>query len=694
MTDTPDDKIRAVVEGAEVVPFRPRDVPRAPAVEAEQTQGLEPDLVPDEVGGGPDGPTGAGEEEQVDGNGDYYRLYGPRHGDKPCPVLALGKDKETLYVLSPGGEVMTLTARSNAMGFVALFDGDTRWLIQHFRKLDKDGNPVRDFVLRNAFAWFVTQCRRAGIWDAATRLRGVGVWPGPPGKDGKPVPVLHCGDGIWMAPPRAASLGGPATGVRGVDLLGPWRREGWKDENTIYIARPKILRPEMGNPATMADGRRLHEALAGWAWKRDYDRELCIGWIGVALLGGYPSWRVHAQFSAEFGSGKSKLVKLLSSVLGVMAIPFNDVTEAGARARLSNEGRVLVVDEAENEGGADGKVAKLIGLLRRMAGDDGAQIGRGSAGQTFHEAQVTGCALMAAILPPALQPADRSRIWRGEIVKFTGGDPDKEARIDAEIAWAKSMSAAFRARPLLQWGRFLECRALYRARLIAKEGADGRQSDVLCTLLAGRELMLRDDMPLADEVDEAVAMVGPLLGRMQEADAESSTAALCYNHLMTWEAPDRRGGEVYSIGGMIALSLGEEGLDGWSARTLKRQGLRLVEVGRDFVDRWPAKGFEAGDVWLLVANNHGTLHRVFSGRIGDRWSGGNWNVSLEQLGSGVRPWPQPENFSGAKSRCLAIPLRMWGQLTEFAPDPDTHLHPSAPPYGGGARTQGGGLWGE
>lgn len=624
-----------------------------------------------------------------------HRLYGPIEGDPECPVVPLGKDKETLYLLSPGGEIMCLTAKANANAFVTLFDGDVSWLIQHFRKVDKDGEPVRDFVMRNAWAWFVAKCRAAGIWDPATRTRGVGVWRGPVGKDGVPVPVVHCGDAIYEAPPHPparALQDAPDPGARGggcvegsSDALGRWHREGWRHDKAIYVARPALARPAIGAPATAKDGRRVLEALHLWHWSCPYDPDLCAGWFAAAQLGGYPSWRVHVQLAAEFGSGKTTLMKLLTAGLGCLGKEFNDVTEAGARAALANEGRVLIVDEAENEGGPDGKVARLIGLLRRMAGDDGASVGRSSPGQQLYETHVSGCALMAAILPPALQPADRSRIWRGTIKKITGGDPDKLKRIETEIEWMRATADAFRARMLLNWRRFADAQKAFRSHLIGRAGADGRQADLLSLLLAGRDVLLHDHPPTADEIEEAVDMVGGLLGLMRQADSESSTAQQCWNYLLSWDTPDRRGGEVQNLGRMLGLALGGETLKGHSAHNLPRFGLRLMEVTREMADRYP--NLSPGDVWLLVANQHGGLSRIFSGTHGSRWAAGNWNVSLAQLGDDVITWPVPVQFAGAKSRSIAIPMIRGRVLSEHAPEP-VELS-SVPPSGGGYGSQGG-----
>lgn len=617
-------------------------------------------------------PAGGAGEADLRMGAVTVRLYGPpADNSDPCPVKPLGKAGDRLIVMSPGGEILELNARANANQLVLLFDGHDGWLWRNFNRLTKDGLPTRDFVLKNVFSWLVRQCRAVGIWDPATQTRGVGVWRGPQA-GGRAVPVAHCGDHVFLAPAAAsgdAPARGPGDEADGWSSdTGVWKNPGWQHDKVVYVARPAMPRPDLEQAATAADGARLKEALQMWAWSQGHEPDLLLGWAAAALLGGYPAWRVHAQISAEFGSGKSTLLKLLSGVLGPMGKTLSDVTEAFVRASFANEGRVGVLDEQEQESGTEGKMARLIALLRKMAGDEGAQIGRGSADQQAHQTTVSGCALMAGILPPPLQPADRSRFLRLELRKVTGGDSGKVARIEAEIAWAKAKSGAFRARALLHWSRFADCQQLYRSLVIDAAKGDGRQADLLSVLLAGRELLLRNAMPTHDEQIEAINLIRPLLSSMKDADVESSTAQLCWNHLLSYDTPDRRGGEVQNIGNMIAFARGEP--SGVHAATLPRFGLRLVQVDAETANKFPH--LKKGTDWLLVANNHGGLHRIFTGAIGSRWSGGNWTVSLKQLGDDVIAWPKPERFAGLKSRAIAIPA-------EHLPPA---LQTSAPPAGG------------
>lgn len=598
------------------------------------------------------------------------RIYGPAEDDSdPSPVVPLGKAGDVLVVMSPGGEVLTWTAKLNAQGMILAFDGNADWLIRNFNRLDKDGEPTRDFNLRNAFAWFVARCRRAGIWDPATSQRRIGVWRGPADPSGRARPVCHCGDRIWLA---AASQPAPLARGEGAEDSG-WKEPGWRHGATLYVAAPAIPEPDLDRPATVGDCRRLLDALDLWTFQTPAAVELLGGWLMAALLGGFPSWRVHVQISAEFGAGKSTLLNLLKSALGAMSSDFNDVSEAFLRASFANQSRVGVLDEQEQEGGIEGKMARLIALLRKMAGDEGAKVGRGSSDQQAHQVTVSGCVLMAGILPPPLQPADKSRILRLELKKATGGDAGKLALLEREIAWARSISAALRGRALTMWQMFDDCRRMYRAAVIDAAGGDGRQADLLATLLAGRELMLRDRMPTDDDRDEAVDLIRPMLAGMKETDQESSTAQLCWNHLLSYDTPDRRGGEIQNIGNMIAYARAEEDFAGPYGRTLPRFGLRLIRVTPDLAKKEPH--LRAGREYLLIANNAGGLHRIFSGAIGGRWAGGNWTLSLKQLGDDVITWPRPENFAGIKSRALAIPAAGPGEVDPYLPPPMAAPHP-------------------
>ncbi|MEA1674085.1 hypothetical protein [Nitrospirillum sp. BR 11163] len=584
----------------------------------------------------------------------------------PCPVVALGHHDGVYVFLSPSGELRKLTVRDmSANGLLSLFSGEPGWMVRNYRRLDKEGNPTEDFVIRGVVGHLIRASEAVGLYDPTVQLRGLGVWASAPGRDGRRAPVLHCGDAIYTAAvaPRDSDLPlvAAAKGAAPPGVQGKWHSAGFRDGNSVYPAKPKMRRPAFDKVAGIEDGTILSAHLDLWNWANRRDRLLYLGLIGMALLGGFPGWRVHGLIIAAHGSGKSRLLELTAAILGPMGSLFNDFTEAGVRNVLGGEARVALLDEAEGDGGSEGPVAKAIGLIRRMSGGEGASIVRGSPGQIANASTVTGCAILAGINPPALTPQDRSRIHAFEIVKRVG-DPTGEAKVIAAIAWAHANSARLRARAITRWDIFAKAVALYRPALIMA-GCDGRQADLLAGLLAGRDLLLHDYPPDSDTLEQAVADLAEHIAFTQEEDVEDSDAQQCLSHLMTYETADWRQGERTTIGNMISEAFSETDPEDKNRAALARHGLRLE------VDVEGRLG-KSNRFYLVVAPRHSGLERIFSGRVGQKWQGRGWVRSLSRLLPDISRWPSPLWFAGTRGRGVAIP-------EGFLPPPS--VAPVAPP---------------
>lgn len=537
-----------------------------------------------------------------------------------CPVKPLGHHDGTYYFLSPTGELRSMKVRDfSANGLLSLFSGDMSWMVTNFQRLDKDGNPINDFVVRGVVGHLIRICEAVGLFDPGLRLRGRGVWPGGAGEDGRPVCVLHAGD-------RVARIAG---GVM------EWHRAGYREGRSVYPARPRVDVPDFNDAATAKDGQRIEELLGLWRWEGAADAVLLTGIIGAGLLGGFPDWRAHGQIAAAHGSGKSELCKFIGGVMGPQAEGFNSYSEAGLRQVLADEARVAILDEAESDGG--GAMQAVVGLIRRMSGGAGADIVRGSPSGEVKRYTVTGVALMAGINPPPLAPQDRSRILRFDLAKVTS-DPEAAARVDAAVAWARANSARLRARALLGAQRYAASCKIFRAALIGA-GCDGRQADLFAAALAGRDLLVTDHPPDTDSIAELLAPLRPRINDLRAADAEDSDGQQCWHHLLGYIPDHWRSGMRTTIGDLIATARVEAGSGGDSDIALRAYGMRVAKL-------------EGGGVALLVANKHPGLTRIFQGTA---WAAGGHAGALKRLGEGVVAHDTPIRFAGPSLRCIRIP---------------------------------------
>ena len=547
-----------------------------------------------------------------------------------CPVVALGHRKGTYYFLSASGERREVKPRDmTQLGLISLFDGEGAWLIEHYGKFDKKDRKTGELDINRAASAMIRRCVQVGLWREDTPERSIGVWREPE-LGGI---VAHCGDQlVWFH-----------NGHRKV------RRSGFRQDDVVYIGAPPIV-PPASTPATREQARTFYEAIKTlWRYEAAYLPLMAFGFTASGMLGQAPRWHVHILLAGEPGSGKSTLLKLMRAGIGDQCAYYNDPSEAGLRERLTGEARTIFYDEGgTNKAQRDErsmKVAEIIGLLRRMAEEEGAQSVRGS-GAGAREYRMAGSAALAAANPPLLDEQDRSRILEIGLLK---GDPANESKVMDAIAAIEKLSPAFRSRALMGWQRFVDNLALYRAALIDAK-CTSRQADQLGTLFAAAEMMLHDE-PIDNET--ASTQIGALATTITDyraRDLELSNAQRCYGALMTFQVEHWQRGAKSTLGRLVALA--RDGTRTSEREALPIYGLRLEELTDGAQELW-------------VANVHRGLDRVF-----DRtdWASGGWARALRGL-PGAEASSEPRQFSGHKSRFTIIPAK-------YLPDP-----PPPPPPG-------------
>jgi hypothetical protein len=255
---------------------------------------------------------------------------------------------------------------------------------------------------------------------------------------------------------------------------------------------------------------------------------------------------------------------------------------------------------------------------------------RGSAGgraQSFH---VTGCAVMAAILPAPLKPQDRSRICVIDVVRPPSGRQAARAaeQVTAAIQSIRGLAPGLRMRAITGWPRFLDTFALYRAGLIST-GLSGRNADTLATIMAGRDLLLQDSAPDADSVEQDLELFAPFMTKAEETEEEGE-GQQCLTHLCSSPYDRWRDGERSTIAELI----------------MERRNDILVRVGLKL------QPIEEGGA-MLVANQHVGLNRIFQG---SKWSSGRWVTALRYL-EGCEPLNRTTRFAGLAVRATIVPAK-------------------------------------
>ena len=591
----------------------------------------------------------------------------------PVPFICLGLTSDGIYYFfSHIGAYRQF--RYNELthnGLVSLMDGDMEWALKSFPGPKDSRRSAASFDIQAAVQWVVRKSAKAGHWDPNVPVRRAGVWLRSDGAI-----LVHTGDRLMTV---------------GEDLAGLTFEEepaGRMYDRMVYPSGPTVEAPAQA-PADIGAGERLLHLLEQWHWESEIGPELALGWIGQAMLGGAPRWRVHVMCTGPRGCGKSELVKVLEAVLGAAAHPVkNGYTEAHLRQSMTQGARAMILDEAEHDETGH-QIAQIIKLLVLMSQGEGARIGRGSAGGEAREFSITGAAWLSSILHAELKPAARSRIQLVRLRPLPDGEGMGAAKqlIEAGIEAMAELSAAIRARAIAGWGRFQETYALYRGAFL-DSGCDPRSADTIAVLLAGKDLLLHDHLPDSDTCAEAVERYAELIeyAQVQEDEGEGQE---CLNHLYSSPAILWRGGDPLTVGQAVAAALNEPSANDKHRRAIGAIGLRVVNA--DTYSHWVGEGADRESLFptgadgapkfgpiLLVATNHDGLETIFAGT---RWAKRAWSQALHHLPGGTRALVKGElvpRFGGARSRCTLLFDPKWHPLDEIkvadaAPNPEEEV---------------------
>jgi hypothetical protein len=552
----------------------------------------------------------------------------------PCPITPLGHLGPRYFFITPSGQYRDLNYRDlgGAAGLLNVFDGYTDYLRAAWPRRDRDGAILDDFNAREATAGLMRMCAEVGIWHEP-QVRRYGVW-----RDGNRL-LAHSGAVLTSTDGEQLPAG---------RIIG----------DALYPAFAKLAPPAFA-AADAATAKALRQDFRLWRFEpvspdlgaSQLGADLLFCAASLALLGAGPSWRVHTLVKAIHGSGKSALLEFVGAILGVQAHIMNNLSEAGLRQTLTNEARAALIDEAESDP-AGMRMGQIIETIRQMSGGKGVEGVRGTADGVARHFQIAGCIFLACINPPPLLPQDASRILVLEMLQHAR---ETEQAVRAAIERAEGNSAAFRARALAGWPRFLENLSHLKTALLDL-GASSRQGDQLASLLAAGAMMT-DDEPLdAAEARHLAEAVSPMLERMQAEESENGDAWRCWRTLLSERADAWRSGDLQTVASLLRAARDHTGTD--ARQALTNFGLRLVER--------PSPGMPEAPC-LYVARDHNFLQRLFANTP---WRGGGWASSLARL-DGARP-SKTSLWVGVKTRAVAIPLH-------YLPDPANPDKAEPPP---------------
>lgn len=582
------------------------------------------------------------EEDEIDYEPDQLGM------PPACPVLPLGKNRQTFYFLTPQRDVVDLSAGEFGQGHIdGLFAGKTTYLYYGWPRKSKNRTGVAyDLVRRSLMDACARRAEADGVFDLGRRVRGRGCWVDEHGQL-----AVHCGSHVITS--------------------GQTHRPGEIGDH-VYPAGPSLPPPDPEADAP-ALGRQLLKHLESWRFARgSLDARLLLGWIAVAGIAGALKARPQVWLLGDPGTGKSSLQAVLEQLFKGRILALADTTAPAIYQNLKHDALAVALDEFENE--EDARATAVIKLARIAF--SGGQVARGGSDGVPADYQARACFLFSAVNRPPLKHAEATRQALLQLLPLPEGS--SEAPLDPEIA--SRFVPGLLGRYVTHWPLWQDCLARVRAHMM-KLGHAGRGADQFGTLLAGAWFATRGDVP-AVESELADWCRGLEAETLSEVADKRANWRRCVDHLMAAQPEPWRTRPQKTVGDLLDAFLSGQSpgpkLDGEdqapakltldAARTaLGQAGLALISrtAGGDFSPSW----------WLGLPDDNQALAALFAGTewAARRGTGGAWGAALRRAPGAV--WEDGRfRLNGVRVRGLLI-----GLAAEAAPGEPVFVSSSAEP---------------
>jgi hypothetical protein len=580
----------------------------------------------------------AGDQAPFGGRDDDDDIDSPRVPyDCPVKPLGIGTDGQTCWYLNVLGQLVPMGPRDHGKNNLhALFAPRTQLLSKYWPrwsepKKDRQGNVVREseivgFKQDDASEALIAACGQSGIFDAQGRVRGRGAHKGA-----KRQLIVHYGDKVMVAQPAMRVK----PGMGGAEWFDTGLIDGF-----VYPAAAPTPRPhhEQGNVAQVEE---LLALVNTWNWRRGHlDALLALGWLAQTTISGALLWRSHLFITGGAGTGKSSFNGkdgLCDRMLGRGVLRTGGATEAAVRQKLRAQTIPVIFDEFEPNGFNAQKMTAVLELARVASSGD--EMHKGGSDHQAADFTLNSCFQFSAIIPPPMEPQDRSRFAVLELDPL----PRDAKKLDLEAIDLPAIGAVLARRMVDGWARWHETYLTYKDALMAA-GHTSRSADTFGTLLAAADLALYDFLD-DSQIDDIVRPYAPT--GLVEISESSADHERCLNHLTTTTV-QARGGDAREtiatwIGKAVAPATSATGSDLHQIQVARD---KLGELGLKLVNAHQLGGDDSGRVrygsrehitghpcYLAVAQDHRSLRDMFDGT---NWQRGGWTHTLARSPAAIR----------------------------------------------------------
>jgi hypothetical protein len=548
-----------------------------------------------------------------------------------CPVVPLGKNRMTFYLLSPQRDVVALSASEFGQGHIdGLFSGKTAYLVYGWPRRGKQNRVgvAYDLVRKSLMDACARLSEREGVFDLGQRVRGRGVW-----LDSRGLPVVHCGNEIVMAapapdpdeaPPEAPAEAPPEAPPEAPLFM---REKPGTHDGRVYPSGPSLPPPDADVDAP-ALGRALLAHLRTWRWARPgLDPQLMLGWTVCGVIAGALKARPQVWLLGDPGTGKSSLQAVLASIMGGRLLSLADATAPAIYQTLKHDALAVGLDEFENE---EDQRASAVIKLARIAFSGGSVARGGTDGvPTGYEARAGF--LFSAVNRPPLKHAEATRQAMLQLYKLPDGA--REAVLDPAIV--KGLVPGLLARIVTHWALWQETLHAFQEQMRAL-GHSGRGADQFGSLLAGAWFATRTGVPAPKDLADWSR--GLEVSALVEVADRRDNWRRCLDHLLAAQPDAWRTSRNRTVGALLDQFLTgqasngdtEPGFDGepTAAKFLSIEDARSIaaQAGLALVNKQPADGSYSPTWHLGIPEDNAALGKLYEGTeyAARRGTGGGW----------------------------------------------------------------------
>lgn len=333
-------------------------------------------------------------------------------------------------------------------------------------------------------------------------------------------------------------------------------------------------------------------------WEDPYMAELAMGWTVLGPICGALEWRTHIVISGQAGTGKTTLLKGISSLCSPLGLNLQGATtEAGIRQSLQADSRAVTLDEFETDHGIN-STRKVMRLIRSSSAAD-TRIVKGSVDGKAIYYEVRSAFALGAVYQLPLEPADKTRIIELSLRQHASDQKDRE-NIIAIFQEFESMKGA--------WPNFVIGKVDHILSSISKfqtlmPAINIRHAQNISNLFGAFYAAIYDQLDLAEIrkfIDDRMELIQKLSAAHEDSDPER-----CLDIILAIKV-DRD----FTVRSLVAQSYKDERTWDQANSNLSAYGLKILPDG------------------LAIANQSQSLRKSFQGTVFEHEG---WSRALGRL---------------------------------------------------------------